>query len=136
MNYRKLAMIAGALALCGLPAAARAQAAASPPPAMKHALQGREKCLMCHASAAMKAVPQMPASHKGRDVETCMWCHAQDAAMQTKAAPEIPHALAGRANCMMCHKPGVMEKVPDVPADHAGRANTTCEMCHQVKKAS
>ncbi len=133
MSYRTLAMIAAALALGSLPAVAQAQAPASPPPAMKHAVAGREKCLMCHASAAMKAVPQMPASHKDRGVETCLWCHAKDAAMLTKTAPAIPHALAGRAKCMMCHKPGVMEKVPDVPADHAGRADTTCQMCHQVK---
>ena len=132
MSYRKLAMITAVFALGSLPATARAQAAASPPPAMKHAVAGREKCTMCHASAAMKAVPQMPANHKDRGVETCLWCHAPDATMQTKTPPAIPHALAGRANCMMCHS-GKMAKVPGVPADHAGRASTTCQLCHQVK---
>jgi cytochrome c551/c552 len=135
MNYNKLVTLVGVVALLGLPATALGQAAAKPP-AVKHDLKGKDNCLMCHAVGVMPAVPDVPATHKDRANETCTWCHAPDAAMQTKTPPEVPHALAGRANCMMCHKPGIMEKVPDVPADHAGRANTTCQMCHQVKKAS
>ena len=47
----------------------------------------------------------------------------------TVAAPAIPHDLAGRDNCLMCHNPeGGMKPAP---ADHAGRTNDTCQACHR-----
>jgi len=48
---------------------------------------------------------------------------------QTKS-PAVTHDVEGKANCLMCHAPGVMEPVPDVPADHEGRTIETCMMCH------
>lgn len=50
-------------------------------------------------------------------------------AAQTKA-PAVTHDVEGKANCLMCHAPGVMEPVPDVPASHEGRTVETCMMCH------
>lgn len=47
-----------------------------------------------------------------------------------KTPPVVPHALEGRDNCMMCHKAGAMEPVPDAPADHEGRDNQYCTLCH------
>ncbi len=44
--------------------------------------------------------------------------------------PAMTHDLQGKDNCMMCHAVGVMEAIPDVPADHEGRAVDTCLMCH------
>lgn len=41
----------------------------------------------------------------------------------------VPHDLAGKDNCMMCHS-GAMEGMKAVPADHEGRANDTCLLCH------
>jgi hypothetical protein len=114
-------------------APAWSQTPASPkPPVMKHAAGGRENCMMCHARGVMEAVPDVPESHAGWPVESCQWCHAADAAMQTKTAQPMKHATAGREKCMMCHNPGVMEAVPDVPADHKGRAETLCGQCHQA----
>ncbi len=52
---------------------------------------------------------------------------AQQAA--TKPAV-VPHALEGRTACLMCHKAGAMEAVPNVPANHEGRPNETCLWCH------
>ena len=46
---------------------------------------------------------------------------------KTKA---MSHDAEGKANCLMCHAVGVMEPVPDVPADHEGRTIETCMMCH------
>ena len=77
------------------------------------------------------AVPDVPESHATYAVEACGWCHAADAAVQTKDVPAIAHDLAGREKCLMCHRQGVMEAVPDIPADHAPRAETTCGMCHK-----
>lgn len=47
-----------------------------------------------------------------------------------KTPPAMQHALEGRANCMMCHKAGQMEAVPDVPANHAEWPNEICMDCH------
>ena len=41
----------------------------------------------------------------------------------------IPHPLAGRTDCLMCHQDGIAGagKIPD---NHAGRTNDTCALCH------
>lgn len=52
---------------------------------------------------------------------------AQAQAAKPKA---VEHDLAGKAQCLMCHKAGVMEPVPDVPASHADRPDATCLWCH------
>ena len=43
---------------------------------------------------------------------------------------EVPHDLAGRDDCLMCHQVGAMEPVTDVPPSHADRASVTCLWCH------
>jgi hypothetical protein len=43
----------------------------------------------------------------------------------------IPHDLAGRDNCLMCHNPE--GNIKPAPKDHVGRANETCQMCHKPK---
>lgn len=52
------------------------------------------------------------------------------AAYQATKPPAVQHDLAGRDNCLMCHTPGAMEPVPDVPANHDGRPNEACLWCH------
>lgn len=103
----------------------------TPPPAVQHSLEGRDNCLMCHKPGAMEPVPDVPASHADYTNDLCLMCHAKDAAIQKTAPPAIPHALEGRDNCLMCHKPGAMEPVPDTPADHEGRENAVCQLCHK-----
>jgi hypothetical protein len=52
-------------------------------------------------------------------------------AVQQAAKPSVvKHDLAGRDNCVMCHTPGAMEQVPDVPASHGDRTSETCMWCH------
>lgn len=99
------------------------------PPAMKHSLEGRSACLMCH-SGGMEEVPAIPESHEGRAQDTCLWCHAPDAQVQTTAPTPIPHELEGRSACLMCHQSTAMEDVPQTPASHEGRVNENCQMCH------
>lgn len=42
----------------------------------------------------------------------------------------IPHATAGKEDCVSCHKVG---KGPGgLPADHEGRASAACTGCHQA----
>lgn len=45
------------------------------PPVVKHSLEGRSNCLMCHKPGAMKNVPDAPASHAGRTIAMCPVCH-------------------------------------------------------------
>jgi hypothetical protein len=42
----------------------------------------------------------------------------------------VPHDLAGRDDCLMCHQVGAMDAVTEVPPSHADRANKTCMWCH------
>ena len=46
--------------------------------------------------------------------------------------PAVPHPLEGREDCLVCHDIG---QVNPFPEDHAGRANDSCTMCHQVSEA-
>jgi predicted CxxxxCH...CXXCH cytochrome family protein len=44
--------------------------------------------------------------------------------------PAMAHSAEGRADCLMCHKAGAMEPVPDAPASHAEYTNDVCMLCH------
>ena len=48
--------------------------------------------------------------------------------------PTIPHTLAGRANCLLCHVQGGAAE--PMPADHKGRTVDQCETCHQLAPAA
>ena len=106
-----------------------AQGQQAKPKVVTQDLASRDTCVMCH-SGATEAVPRVPASHEGRPIEVCLWCHAPDAAMQTQTPQAVSHTIEGRDQCMMCHKPGAMEPVPDTPADHEPRDVKYCIMCH------
>jgi hypothetical protein len=129
MRY-SMAMAGAVLAVSFLAVPAQGQDAK--PKVVPHDLAGRDNCLMCH-SGTMPNVPGIPASHAERPNEVCQWCHAPDAEMLTKTPKVIPHALEGRDDCLMCHKAGTMEAVPDAPASHEGREVKWCSMCHVVK---
>jgi cytochrome b subunit of formate dehydrogenase len=97
---------------------------------MPHPVQGQEQCETCHGPNGI--VPQ-PADHEGRPVESCLICHKPGAAATPGAgggaAPAISHSIAGREQCDLCHD-GANSLVP-LPADHAGRDNQTCQVCHK-----
>jgi len=44
--------------------------------------------------------------------------------------PRIPHSLVGMDRCLNCHGP---EGIKPVPADHEGRTEETCQVCHKAK---
>lgn len=98
-------------------------------PKIPHLLEGKEACLVCHGSG-------LSSLHTGKTEDTCTTCHvvgASSPAATATAGPDygispIPHAVAGREDCLMCH--GKQGSVP-VPADHEGRTNDVCQACHQ-----
>jgi hypothetical protein len=106
-----------------------ARAAWTVPVKVAHELEGRSECLMCHAGGVQEA-PAVPVSHVDRTNETCMWCHAPDADVQTTAPPAIIHQMEGRSRCLMCHLSETLKEVPQVPANHAGRTEGFCTLCH------
>jgi len=129
MNLRSILAVAGVVVLAG--AWAAPMFAQSRPKPVSHDIAGREQCMMCHKAGAMEPVPDAPANHADRTNDTCLWCHAQDSPMLTADATAVPHPLEGRDQCMMCHKAGAMEPVPDAPASHEGRDNKYCTLCHK-----
>jgi hypothetical protein len=130
-------------AVSGTPEAATTPAP-SGPPAIPHELTGRDQCLMCHDPAGnVKPAPQ---NHVGRTVDTCQMCHKPAAAAAeatteptatpggegaTAGAPPIPHDLAGRDDCLVCHSAGGLKPVP---GDHAGRTKDVCQTCHKPEE--
>jgi hypothetical protein len=119
-------------------------------PAIPHDLAGRDNCLMCHDPNG--GVKPAPADHAGRTNDMCQSCHKPATSAPAPAAtagatpaatpeaggtssgaaasaPKIPHDLAGRDNCLMCHDPN--GTIKPAPADHAGRTVDTCQTCHK-----
>ncbi len=96
------------------------------PPQVPHALEERSECQSCHGPHESWVVlpPEMPHSLEGRT--ECLSCHGPQE-FRGMNLPRIPHALEGRENCLMCHNASAIEPFP---ADHAGRASTTCLNCH------
>jgi hypothetical protein len=99
------------------------------PLVVAHPLEGRAQCLMCHAGGIMEA-PAVPSTHVDRPNDTCLWCHAPEADVQTTAPSAIPHALEGRDSCLTCHFSETVKEVPQLPANHAGRTEGFCTLCH------
>ncbi|MDH3495638.1 MAG: hypothetical protein OER21_02640 [Gemmatimonadota bacterium] len=50
-------------------------------------------------------------------------------AQAAKGPPVMPHDAQGREQCLMCHG-GAMEGMKAAPADHKGRTNDSCPLCH------
>ncbi len=105
-----------------------------------HAIAGHEDCLLCHGP---QGVRPYPVDHAGRSTQTCTACHsplaqvgptagetpvATDESTVAGSASPIPHDLEGREECLLCHGLGSAESYP---ADHEGRANSTCVACHK-----
>ncbi|MDO8749738.1 MAG: cytochrome c3 family protein [Dehalococcoidia bacterium] len=122
------------------------------PPAIPHSLEGRADCLLCHGSQGLKPAPL---NHAGRTIEICQLCHKPGSATPSKAPPIssptaataaptgtptatnaaagpplIPHSLAGRDDCLLCHERGIAG-APVIPASHAGRTSNVCQLCHK-----
>jgi hypothetical protein len=127
-------------------------------PAIPHPLEGRDDCLACHREG-LGGAPQVPPDHEGRTSETCRGCHQpaipiEAASTETPSAPTasatpsgaatpeafagppaIPHPLAGRDDCLACHREGI-GGAPQISQDHEGRTNDVCQTCHLAQQAT
>ncbi|MEW6033418.1 MAG: NapC/NirT family cytochrome c [Chloroflexota bacterium] len=95
-------------------------------PKIPHTIEGTSDCLRCHGSGAFKA---FPANHAGRGNETCSQCHSLSPNPRPLTGTRIPHRIEGRSDCLLCHASGSLKPFP---ADHAGRSNDTCVLCHRA----
>ncbi|MHC4180455.1 MAG: hypothetical protein ACYSWU_23380 [Planctomycetota bacterium] len=56
---------------------------------------------------------------------------AVPAPAQEEAKPRaVSHEVDRRDRCVMCHRIGGMEAVPDMPTSHVERTNDVCLLCH------
>ena len=67
------------------------------------------------------------------DQANCQLCHAADSPVQVAegAAAAIPHDMAGKENCAMCHAEGVMGATK-TPANHGEIGQEKCTVCHTM----
>ena len=67
----------------------------------------------------------------------CDTCHtpvgfAESASFLVEAAPQIPHPLEGRDDCLLCHDPaGDFEPAP---SNHVDYASEQCTLCHKAEQ--
>lgn len=101
----------------------------TPPGPVEHEIKDPNKCLACHKTGMMDA-PVVPEDHMDRPDEACMWCHGPEADVQTTEPATMGHELDGKHACLQCHRTGVDEESPDVPASHEGRTDEYCTLCH------
>jgi nitrate/TMAO reductase-like tetraheme cytochrome c subunit len=128
------------------------------PNPVPHPITADTNCLTCHGASGVIPAPE---SHAGFDIGMCTQCHqapqTEDTAPaeatpapETGATPEasataqpseepaaggppaIPHPLEGREGCVLCHGES---GVKPFPADHTGRTNDVCQMCHKPAPA-
>jgi nitrate/TMAO reductase-like tetraheme cytochrome c subunit len=111
-----------------------------------------DMCTKCHqpaqqsgAGSAATVVPTSTVETTGTTVPAATTAPTAAAATPTAAAaaapttavvpaggpPAIPHDLAGRDNCLLCHNPN--GGVKPAPQDHVGRTSEQCQACHKPK---
>ncbi len=98
-------------------------------------------CFSCHSWPNFKGLDYVCSDCHKRPHElgndNCALCHtavgwAESADALVAGATAIPHPVDGREDCRSCHG---MESQQPIPADHKGRPNDTCQVCHAVAPA-
>jgi len=111
-------------------------------PAIPHQVEGMGECKNCHGPEGIKPWPE---DHAAFTSGICANCHQppqpagapaatstpedDESESESEGPPAIPHELAGRDNCLVCHSPDGSMK--PAPANHAGRTVDTCKTCHK-----
>ncbi len=104
--------------------------AAVPALSITHPLTGNGNCLSCHQER-IPGVPVVPADHDSVTNGACPICHQTMMEESAMATREIPHVIGGYETCLLCHGEGIGEVVR-IPADHTGRTDETCQVCHKT----
>ena len=92
----------------------------------KEVFNGPESCTHCHDGEATGSLAvSAPDRPHGLTWETCSRCHTNGIPGGGQEAKIVYHD-----NCLKCHTKGIAGAAA-VPADHAGRASSTCQGCHK-----
>jgi hypothetical protein len=97
----------------------------------------RATCDICHAEGTR--VPEYVCSNCHRPPENhlegaCDTCHTpegwgESVTSLVAQAPQIPHTMDGRDDCLLCHDPA--GQVKPAPDNHESYANEQCATCHK-----
>ncbi len=114
----------------------------APVGAFQHAvpLEGQHvtlDCMACH-SAGLDLVYDCATCHQPPEnhfESTCEMCHNPEGWRESvtsivSESPQIPHALDGLDDCLLCHNPA--GDIVPVPADHRSFVNEQCVLCHKA----
>ena len=122
-------------AACHQPVATPAPLPTSPPSPqardVAHPVQGFEACLSCHGRLGVRPVAL---NHPWSTNEACLACHKPSPVLPSLPASSGPlgaqvrHTLTGLGSCGTCHKPS---GPGPLPANHLGRPEAFCTLCHQ-----
>jgi hypothetical protein len=104
--------------------------ASIPPLRSSHPLTQIQNCLSCHGPDGIAGVVRIPPDHSKISATVCQLCHKPPLDSTLKAVNRIPHDK-NRTACLVCHGEGI-EHAAKVPANHAGRTDETCLLCHRV----
>lgn len=87
-------------------------------------------CAVCHARLPSRPAgfPQVDLYQHGGGSPNCTFCH--DPHAPALGAPQVPHQIAGREDCVACHGPDGQRPMP---ANHEGRPSQICLGCHTGK---
>lgn len=77
--------------------------------------------------------PEAPAPTAGEPNEASESPAAEEKEDLAEGPTAIPHPIEGREKCTSCHveSGGATGEAEALPADHAGRDDTTCQGCHK-----
>jgi hypothetical protein len=97
-------------------------APAGPTITQPHSKLQDQKCFDCHGTFA-----HLPTSMVSKKETECWLCHKP----QALPPPQYPHAEDAALSCRQCHQSA---ETGALPMDHALRADTTCLLCHDIKR--
>jgi len=105
--------------------------ASIPPLRSSHPLNQIQNCLRCHGTNGITGVVRIPPDHSRISATVCQICHKPPLDSALKDMLRIPHDK-NRPGCLICHGKGIAN-AKKVPANHAGRTDETCLLCHQAE---
>lgn len=101
-------------------------AATSRPPLVPHPLAEFADCTACHNPRSSVPIPANHALYTRADCLRCHWLTFTPAPDVTPTPQPLPHSVAGRETCSLCHTGGRL----DLPADHREYRDEKCLECH------
>lgn len=91
----------------------------------KEKFNGPESCINCHTGDVKTSIVSAPNRPHELTWDTCVRCHPDGIPNGGVTATIVYHD-----SCLKCHSMGVAGAAL-VPADHSGRAGSTCQGCHK-----